>query len=242
MNPAPLPRVLVLRPAPGNAETIARLATCGVAAEPLPLFAIEPLAWQPPSVGRFDALLLTSANAVRHGGRGLAGLAGLPAWCVGESTAAAARAAGFEIARVGTGGVTALVEGGTERLLWLCGEDRTALDDADEARVTAVPVYRSCTLPIVAAALVGPCIAMLHSARAATRLAELAEDRSATAIVAISPAAAEAAGEGWRAVAVATQPSDAQMVALVAKLCQNSVSTARSRDADWGEQGRADDR
>ena len=73
----------------------------------------------------YDALLLTSANALRHGGTGLEQLQSLPAYAVGNATAAAAREAGFEIAGEGDGGVEGLRSIPPEvRLLHLCGEHR----------------------------------------------------------------------------------------------------------------------
>ena len=50
---------------------------------------------RPPTQGSFEGLLLTSANAVRHGGDQLERLRGLPVYVVGEATAEAARAAGL---------------------------------------------------------------------------------------------------------------------------------------------------
>lgn len=218
-------RVLVLRPEPGNADTVARLAMLGVAATPLPLFGVESVEWTPPSVETFDALLLTSANALRYGGAGLAALATLPAWCVGEATAGAARKAGLTVGRVGAEGVAALLSGTSERLLWLCGEQRTSLPARHQRRVTAIPVYRTIDLPFPAGAFDRSCLALLHSTRAARRLATLvapAAARARVAIVAISPDVAASAGEGWRGVAVASRPDDAEMVAIAAKLCQDS--------------------
>ena len=214
--------MLVLRPMPGNTETVGRLAALGVVALPMPLFAVEPIAWVPPRLADIDALLLTSANAVRHAGRAMASVSAVPAWCVGEATAAAARGAGLTVARVGTEGVTALIAGTSQQLLWLCGEERTTLLHQDEQRVTAIPVYRSAELPFLASALDHAGVAMLHSARAARRLAALVPDRASIAIVAISADVAAAAGEGWRSVAVAARPSDTEMVAIAAKLCQDS--------------------
>ncbi len=72
------PRALVLRPAPGNARTCAALAAAGLEPVALPLFDIVPCAWVAPDPAGYDALLLTSAQAVRHAGAGLALLAGLP--------------------------------------------------------------------------------------------------------------------------------------------------------------------
>ena len=59
-------RVLVLRPEPGAAATVKRARARGLDAVAIPLFEIEPLAWEAPPAGGFDGLLLTSANAVRH--------------------------------------------------------------------------------------------------------------------------------------------------------------------------------
>ncbi len=212
--------IVVLRPEPGKAATMARLVSSGVAAIAAPLFVIEPLPWQPPATTGFDVLLLTSANAARLAGSGLAALAGLPVWCIGEATAAAARNVGLAVARVGDTGAAALIANGADRLLWLCGEDRTVLPPSAEARVTAVPVYRARECAIDSSLFSRPCIALLHSARAARRLSALVPNRAIVTLIAISPAVAAAAGEGWADVAIASRPDDAEMVAIAAKLCQ----------------------
>jgi uroporphyrinogen-III synthase len=62
-------------------------------------------------------------------------------------------------------------------------------------------------------------VALIHSPRAARRFAELVTDRSSIAIAAISPAAAEGIGSGWKSVAIADQPSDEALLALAATLC-----------------------
>ncbi len=105
--------------------------------------------------------------------------------------------------------------------MWLCGAQRTRLSAQDEQRVTAIPVYRSAELPLCPTALDHAGVAVLHSARAAQRLAALVPDRASIAIVAISPDVAAAAGDGWRSIAVAAHPIDAEMVAIAAKLCQD---------------------
>ncbi len=211
--------VFVLRPAPGNAATVARLADLGIAAVPLPLFVIQPVDWKPPSAGDFDALLLTSANALRMAGNGLMALRSLPVWCVGQSTAAAARGAGLSVARVGTGGVSALIDGSDDRLLWLCGADYSSLSGDDATRVATVPVYRACDLPFAVTRVAQPCIMLLHSSRAARRLAALTAERAHIALVTISGPVAAAAGTGWHSVAIASRPDDGEMVAIAAELC-----------------------
>ena len=90
-------RVLVLRPEPGASATVEGARRRGLDAVAVPLFSIDPVAWDPPEAA-FDGLLLTSANAVRCGGEKLQSLRGLPAYTVGEATAEAAREAGFDIA------------------------------------------------------------------------------------------------------------------------------------------------
>ena len=120
-------KVIVLRPEPGASETVNRAKARGLNAFALPLFAIEPINWSAPEPGGFDALLLTSANAVRFGGEQLASLRGLPVHAVGKASGEAARDAGFDIASSGDAGVERLL-GSLEadlKLLHLCGEDRT---------------------------------------------------------------------------------------------------------------------
>ena len=89
--------LLVLRPEPGASATVKRARELGLEPVAAPLFEIEPLPWEAPEPGGFDALLLTSANAVRHGGSKLAKLRGLRVYAVGDATAEAARESGFDI-------------------------------------------------------------------------------------------------------------------------------------------------
>ena len=102
-------RILVLRPEPGASATVKRARERGLDAIAIPLFEVEPIAWEVPEVASYDALLLTSANAVRHGGEGLQELRALPVHAVGEATAEAAREAGFCIASTGDADVERLL-------------------------------------------------------------------------------------------------------------------------------------
>jgi len=195
----------VLRPEPGNAATAARVKHAGRVALRLPLFAVRAVAWSPPA-GSFDTLLATSANVFRHGGAALASLRHLPVHAVGAATARAARAAGFDVEEVGTGGIGAMSPSG--RVLRLTGREHMPFPGA---AATAV-VYASDPLTPDLSRLSGG-LALIHSARAGQRLAELVDDRSHIALAAISPAAAAGAGPGWRAVAIAERPSDAALLA-----------------------------
>ena len=211
---------LVLRPEPGASATVARAREKGLDARATPLFAIEAIPWDAPDAGSFDGLLITSANAIPSAGEKLQRLRGLPVYAVGEATGEAAREAGFGIAATGEDGVDRLL-GSMEpnlRLLHLCGVDRRQPEDADQ-QITAVPVY--CARPIDSPDLSDAkgSVALIHSPRAGRRFAELIADKSGTAIVAISAAAADGAGAGWEKVEIADQPTDEAMLALAARLC-----------------------
>ncbi len=215
-------KVAILRPEPGASATLARAEAAGVAAVAIPLFEVGPVEWTAPDVADFDALLLTSANALRHGGDKLAVLSALPAYCVGGATAAAARTAGLAVAVTGSGNSIALaaqIPEGT-RLLHLTGRDHRVLPGATE-----VAVYASKAIdPPPSLEPLNGGVAMVHSPRAGARLAELVSDRETIAIAAISPAAAAACGPGWRAVEAVAAPTDGALLELAARLCHKPVS------------------
>jgi len=214
--------IAVLRPEPGNAATVARVTAAGLQAIALPLFVVRPLAWTAPDPADFDGILFTSANAVRHGGKELARLTGMPAFAVGENSALAARAAGFDVKASGAGDAAAIIAqaraSGHARLLHLGGQERSIDIEG------AIAVYASEPVPISTADLAGltGSVAMLHSVRAAQRLAELLDSadmaRDLLALVAISPVVVQAAGTGWRAVASAAVPRDDAMIAAAGTL------------------------
>ena len=213
-------RLLVLRPQPGADATVAKARKLGLEATAVPLFEVEPVAWDPPEASPFDGLLLTSANAVRTSGDGLHALRGLKVYAVGEATADAAREAGFDIAATGDAGVERLL-GSIEpdlKLLHLCGEDRREPEDAKQT-ITTIAVYRATPVKVPDLSGAKGSVALIHSPRAGRRFAELVSDRSGICIAAISEAAAEAAGDGWRAVETAEQPTDDALLALAARLC-----------------------
>lgn len=205
-------RLLVVRPEPGAARTAARLRDAGGEVLVWPLFAVAPVAWDVPDPGEVDALLLTSANAVRHAGAGLTALATVPVVAVGAATAAAARAVGLTVVATGDGGVEeALAQAaGYPRLLHLAGRDHMPAGHATRI------VYDSVALPVdgraFAAEAAGQTV-LLHSARAAARVAALLPERSGTAVAALSAAVAAAAGSGWRRVVVPARPTDVALCA-----------------------------
>ena len=214
--------IAVLRPEPGNRITAAAIEGRGRTAIRLPLFETRPLAWDVPDPGDFDALILTSANAVRLAGEGMSSLRGLPVHAVGEATASAARRAHFDVVAVGGAGAAALVSqaeaAGVRRALHLAGQERTL--HAGSIVAAVLPVYASEILPISAAdvAALAGCVALVQSARAGARLAELVPDRGTVRLAAVSEAAAAGAGPGWAVTAFAARPETEALLDLAVAL------------------------
>lgn len=216
-------KLIILRPEPGASASAERAHALGLDPLLCPLFAVQPMPWTPPDPAEFDALLLTSTNALRHGGAGLGKLLALPVLAVGEATATAARAAGFTVPTVGRAGVSALLDepGGRRRLLHLTGKHNN--NPASKHDVATIAVYQAEAVPDPSLPQLAGMVIAVHSPRAGARLAELVEDRSSTVIAAISEAAARACGSGWQAVEWASQPSDSALLALAARLCQSPI-------------------
>ncbi|MEA3081779.1 MAG: uroporphyrinogen-III synthase, partial [Sphingomonadales bacterium] len=171
--------------------------------------------------GGFDGLLLTSANALRFGGEGLAALRGLKVYAVGEATAEAAREAGFDVAATGDLGVGRLL-GWIEpnlKLLHACGADRHETPGVRQ-EIAQMTVYRAKAVDDPDLRAAEGNLVLIHSPRAGQRFAELVDDRGTISIAAISAAAAKAVGDGWKAIAVADQPNDDALLALAASLCE----------------------
>jgi uroporphyrinogen-III synthase len=212
-------QVLVLRPEPGASATVGRARNRGLDAVAIPLFEIEPVQWQVPDIQGFDGVLLTSANAVRQAGDQLESLRGLPAYAVGEATAEAARDAGFDIAATGDSGVERLLDSIEPelKLLHLSGEQHHHPPHSRQ-KITRLVVYRAKPID---ARLPDEGVALVHSPRAGQRLAELVSERGGIAIAAISKAAAEAAGSGWKAIEIAERPNDEALLAVAERLCNN---------------------
>jgi len=218
--------IAVLRPEPGNAATAAAIEALGLTAIRLPLFEVHAIDWTPPDVTRFDALLLTSANALRRAGPGLAALRGLPVHAVGDATAAAARDAGLEVVAVGDRDGAALVAAaaasGVQRALLLGGRDRAVEEHPIIAEAIAVYASEPVAVALEALDQLAGSVVLLHSARASRRVADLIDragiDRRTVRLAAISAAAAAAAGGNWEGIAAAASPDDATLIQLARTL------------------------
>lgn len=228
--------VLVTRPAEDGQRTVQALTELGHRTILSPVTVIEAVD-APPPTGPFDAIALTSTNALRR----LPALrTGLPVFAVGERTAKAARAAGFTDVTMAEQGAEALAAlvcarlSAPSRILYPAGEPRTpALEQALDAagfRVSVWLRYRSLAAAglsdeAVAALRAGTLGAILHYSReSAGRFAALAIDAGLGAAAArprhACMSAYVAAGLAPLApenLAIAARPKETALFALLDK-------------------------
>jgi uroporphyrinogen-III synthase len=174
-------RLLVTRSQPSASETAFALRTHGHEPIVAPLSGLEILSEVEADDGPWDAILLTSVNAL-WGAIALASSArwrGVPVFAVGEHTAQAAREQGFTAVTSAAGDVGDLANliaarlTPPARLLYLAGEERAGdLAGALRAKnfaVDMVQVYRMVTAKTLpsnaAAALTGEIDGVLHFSR-----------------------------------------------------------------------------
>jgi uroporphyrinogen-III synthase len=222
--------LLIVRPEPGNAQSLAAARAKRIDALGAPLFGIVAVPWAVPDPTGYAAILAGSANLFRLGGPGLAQLAALPVVAVGAQTGQVAREAGFAVARCGEGGLAdmarALAPG---RYLRLAGADPAVLDDLPPGVIVeTVTVYAAHALPLAAAAqdlLRRPSVVALHSGEAARHFAaectRLGLARDHVALACLAPRIAALAGAGWQRVEISEQRSDQPLLALARQMCQN---------------------
>ncbi len=217
--------LIIVRPEPGASATLGKARELGLDAHAFPLFEVVATAWAPPNPDQFDAVMVTSANAIRFGGDALTRFAQLPLFAVGEATAAIATAAGFSQITAGMSGAAALVaqaeELGFARLLHLSGAEHTTVKPKAAAIERRI-VYESAPRDpdrAFHALVAGPAVILIHSPRAGRRIAALCPENAHLNAVAISPHAAKACGDGWRTLVAAADPTDDAMLALAADLC-----------------------
>lgn len=229
-------RVLVTRAAPGAEATAARLEALGHDALVAPMLRIAP---EPvdADVAGFQGLVFTSSNGVTAFAAATP-VRFLPAWCVGEATAEAAHAAGFAHVHAAGGDLprlaaliaaTARPEAGP--LLHAAGADLAGdlagLLGATGFSVTVRTFYRALEAEgfpaaVEAALAAGPPTldaVLFHSARGAAAFVKLAKHHDPLARIdalCLSAAVARAAcGLTWRRVAVAAEPLDSALLALL---------------------------
>ncbi len=229
--------LVVIRPQPGCDATVQAALELDLDAYGYPLFEVLPLVWDAPDPASFDALLIGSVNAVRRGSAALARYRDLPAYAVGETTAAAVREAGLDIAGVGEGGLQALLgslQSGHQRLLRLTARERVELTPPPGVSITEAVTYASEPRAMpheLAHLLAGGAVVLLHSGEAARHFAAECDARGITrgmvAVAVLAPRIAAAAGEGWTAVEAASEPRDQALLALAGRMCQNAGTLDR---------------
>lgn len=222
--------VIAIRPEPGLSATVQAGQKVGLEISGYPLFELEAVPWEAPDSAGFDALLVGSANVFRWGGAALEGFRALPVHAVGETTAAAARAAGFAVERVGKGGLQGLLdthEGSSMHWLRLAGEEHVELIVPPECLITTRITYRVKPADFPAElidSLKNGALVLLHSAAAARHFADgcdaLELDRSRIALAALGLRILEPVGEGWRSARAAPRPDERALLALAKDMCE----------------------
>jgi uroporphyrinogen-III synthase len=236
-------RVLVTRPQDDAGRTAAALRARGHEAVIAPVLRIEMTGEQPPGEA-FDAVVVTSANAipalVSLGTR----FQNIPLFAVGERTAAAARVAGFGNVAAADGDARSLSEliarsaPAAARVLHVAGRDRKAEPHASLAAAgflvatwTAYAAVAASRLPPLALRTLhdGTLDAALHySRRSAEILLRLAQDVDVTqpflklrhvCLSADVAAPLQAAGAD---VAVARRPDEEALLAVLAEPTEKS--------------------
>lgn len=220
--------IIAIRGEPGLSQTLAFAASQSIDVTGIPLFEVDPVAWDVPDEEQFDGLLIGSANAIRHCGAGLEKLADLPVFAVGEQTANAAKEAGFIVAHIGQGGLQSVLDHDTahsKRFLRLSGRERVPLETHSSQEMVEIVTYdnRAVAAPdMLAMALKDGGIVMLHSAAATDHFTNeckrIGLDRSRILLAALGPRIIENAGYGWADIQVANAPNDAALLTTVKAL------------------------
>jgi len=233
-------RVLVTRPEPGASRTARRLEALGFQPVLLPLTETSGLPVEASIGADAVAVVVTSANAVRHAPRALiASLAELPCHAVGKRTAEACRAGGFLSVAEGPGDAEALADaiaGGLagKAIVYLCGRVRFPVFErrlvAAGVHVQAIETYDTTAVDYgdadVVARLSGAPIdtALLYSAKASAALVGLMARPTPrhlfekTEFLALSGRIAEPMeGIAGSRVRIASQPEEDALLALLSQ-------------------------
>jgi uroporphyrinogen-III synthase len=220
-------RIAITRAQPEAEKTARRVRERGAEPVQTPLLTIEPRPFDLRIAG-VQALLFTSSNGI-HNFAAQTPARNIAAFAVGESTAAAARGAGFTDVRCADGDVIALtqlvqtaLDPHAGALVHISGR-HIAGDLAQSLRAAGFHVERRVAYEAVAAtelpaAFDGPLdIALFHSARAAEIFVRLGANKAASLrAVCFSPAVANAARAApWAALSVAAAPREQALLDAV---------------------------
>ena len=234
-------RIWVTRAQPGAAATAARLSAIGIVPVVAPLIETIPLKVSPEPLHAHDALVFTSAAAVRCVAD-LSGDRSLPVFAVGEATARAARAAGWTTVTDADGDVADLA-----RLLRAAGRGRRLLHpcatvtagDLSESGVTPWPVYRTeeaatgwadALSGLLAGKMAGVLVQSPSAGRAlAARLGGAAPGRQTVLFALSSACAGPLLSSGFREIASPPFPREAALLKVVADSLAGAPPAAPAR-------------
>jgi len=233
MAAGPRQRLWITRTSPGAERTAAAVRALGFEALGEPLLETRPIAAAAVDLKGVGALAFTSVNAVRA----FAALTtdrAPPVFAVGETTAKAARQAGFTAVEYGAGDVEALAaliiarRGAVRGPVLYAAAAQPSRDLAAALRnagvaVREVAVYETAArtpAPEFLTALGRIDGVLLHSAKAARALTALLANHPAPHLVAYCLSAQVAqplAGADLAATCIAAQPKEAALLALLSK-------------------------
>ena len=225
-------RVLITRPEPGATRTLKALDVRGINATCLPLTEILPLEFETPT-GNFDAIIITSQNAISHGAALLRQFMALPVFVVGRRTADSLE--GHTIAAWAETADALLPQINTtapKRLLYICGQTRRPeLEWGLKAAgnyVEAVEVYEAKPIESAPEALrrffqiAQSTIVLLHAPSAVHALVSAINPRDipeTTQFLCLSAAIAAQLPPEWsNHIAIAERPDEASMLNQLDKL------------------------
>ena len=236
-------RVLVTRPEPGASRTLNALIARGIDAVSIPLTEIKPLAFEIPNRD-FDALIITSQNAIVHGTSALNMLKHIPVFVVGNRTAETLRRQGHHIhawAETAQDLLPMIVAQRPKHALYICGQTRRpeleAALESSSIPVTALEAYRS-----TPSANVGPKLAaffnssaepliLCHAPSAVDALIMAMEHQNLptlnlptkTQFLCMSQAILSQLPEHWQSHArISQRPDDAAMIDMLDKMLAQS--------------------
>ena len=229
-------KVWITRTEPGASRTASGVRAMGLEAVVAPLLAPEAVEADPPAAD--EALIFTSPNGVRFYG----GPTDRTAWCVGEATAEAARAAGFADVRTGPGDVEGLIallhdELDSPAVHW--GGAHVRGDLAGDLAALGHTVRRTTAYrarAVAACPAVDADIVLFHSPRAAEVFVALCGDATPSTAISISPAAdapldgLAAARPGGTESALVRFIADRPTDAAILESLRQAVETGSMRD------------
>ena len=241
MTQTPGLAVIVTRTQPGADETAAGLTERGYRAILSPMLEIVPTGLDPAALAGVRDLILTSANGVRAFAASGAPATGRTAWCVGPSTASAAREAGFSRVVEGDGDAEDLARMIIGARSEVAGPMLHIANDAAAGNLVATlkqaglearfaAAYRTepattLSAPALEALTAGPVLLLVHSAKGAAALAQSGAKLDRATIVAISPAAAAPLkGLQFAGLHIAARPNEDALMATLAEAAASAAS------------------